>query len=130
MQGRLRSPHADRPSFPGQPPLYRSRGVLPRGAGAGLQRDTGAEAAFGTPDQWCFFVYPADAGQSVIGHRTHVAWAAPSRAAVEAVHAAALARGAADIFTPRLRPDISETYFGAMFTDLDGHRVEVKTDGD
>jgi hypothetical protein len=24
---------------------------------------------------------------------------------------------------------ISTSYFGAMFTDLDGHRIEVKTDG-
>jgi predicted lactoylglutathione lyase len=36
------------------------------------------------------------------------------------------ARGA-DIFTPRMRPDINDTYFGAMFTDLDGHRIEVVT---
>ena len=32
-----------------------------------------------------------------------------------------------DIFTPRERPDISNTYFGAMFHDLDGHRIEVLT---
>jgi catechol 2,3-dioxygenase-like lactoylglutathione lyase family enzyme len=95
---------------------------------AGLLRDTGAEAAFGTPERWCFFVYPAEPGQAVTGHRMHVAWRAATRAAVEAVHAAALAHGAADVFTPRERPDISPTYYGAMFTDLDGHRIEVTTD--
>jgi hypothetical protein len=42
-------------------------------------------------------------------------------------HEAALAAAARDIFTPRTRPDISESYFGAMFHDLDGHRIEVKT---
>ncbi|MGL5005228.1 MAG: VOC family protein, partial [Casimicrobium sp.] len=58
---------------------------------------------------------------------THVALSAPSRAVVAAVHAAALAASATDIFTPRLRPDISDTYVGAMFHDLDGHRIEVLT---
>ncbi|MET0311797.1 MAG: VOC family protein [Burkholderiaceae bacterium] len=96
--------------------------------GISLQRDTGAEAAFGTPQRWFFFLYPAQAGQGVNGDRTHIAWQAPSRAAVEAVHAAALGNGAASLFTPRTRPDIGETYYGAMFTDLDGHRIEVKTE--
>ena len=32
-----------------------------------------------------------------------------------------------DLFSPRERPDISPTYFGAMFSDLDGHRIEVLT---
>jgi predicted lactoylglutathione lyase len=34
---------------------------------------------------------------------------------------------APDIFAPRTRPDINNTYFGAMFNDLDGHRIEVLT---
>jgi catechol 2,3-dioxygenase-like lactoylglutathione lyase family enzyme len=95
--------------------------------GAGLQRDTGAEAAFGTAELWSFFLYPAEPGRIVVGEKTHVAWRAPSRAIVEAVHAAAVGAGARDLFTPRLRPDISETYYGAMFADLDGHRIEVLT---
>ncbi len=92
-----------------------------------LQRDTGAEAAFGTPAQWSFFLYPIAAEQKVTAPGTHVALAAPSRAIVRALHAAAMAASAQDIFTPRLRPDISETYYGAMFADLDGHRIEVLT---
>jgi catechol 2,3-dioxygenase-like lactoylglutathione lyase family enzyme len=93
-----------------------------------LQRDTGAEAAFGTPEQWCFFLYPAEAQHHVLGRGMHVAWRAPSREVVQAVHAAALAAGGADLFTPRERPDISASYYGAMFSDLDGHRIEVKTE--
>lgn len=96
--------------------------------GARLLRDTGAEAAFGTPEHWCFFVYPADLDQGVTGHRMHVAWRASNRSAVDAVHAIALAIGAKDVFAPRERPDVSPTYYGAMFTDLDGHRIEVTTD--
>jgi len=29
--------------------------------------------------------------------------------------------------TRGLRPDINDTYFGAMYRDLDGHRIEVLT---
>jgi catechol 2,3-dioxygenase-like lactoylglutathione lyase family enzyme len=95
--------------------------------GMSLQRDTGAEAAFGTPTQWSFFLYPVPAEQKITAPGAHLAFAAPSRAVVQAVYAAAIAASAQDIFTPRLRPDINATYFGAMFTDLDGHRIEVLT---
>ena len=95
--------------------------------GLQLLRDTGSEAAFGTAAQWCFFLYPVPAGEAVTAHGTHVAFAAPDRAAVAASHEAALAAAAGDIFTPRVRPDISDSYFGAMFHDLDGHRIEVTT---
>jgi catechol 2,3-dioxygenase-like lactoylglutathione lyase family enzyme len=92
-----------------------------------LLRDTGAEAAFGTPAQWAFFLYPVPPEEAVTARGTHLAFGAPSRAAVAAIHDAALGAAAKDIFTPRLRPDISPSYFGAMFHDLDGHRVEVLT---
>lgn len=95
--------------------------------GLKLQRDNGKEAAFGTTERWTFFLYPMPAGERVTAPGLHLALAAPSREAVRAVHATALAIGGTDIFTPRTRPDISETYFGAMFTDLDGHRIEVVT---
>jgi catechol 2,3-dioxygenase-like lactoylglutathione lyase family enzyme len=95
--------------------------------GLSLQRDTGAEAAFGAGDQWSFFLYPAATDDPVLGKGMHVALAAPSRHAVQQVHALAMAAQVPDIFTPRLRPDINATYFGAMFNDLDGHRIEVLT---
>jgi len=95
--------------------------------GMELLRDTGAEAAFGTAAQWSFFLYPVPDSEPVTARGMHVAIGAASRDAVAATHEAALAAAAKDIFTPRTRPDISETYFGAMFHDLDGHRIEVTT---
>jgi catechol 2,3-dioxygenase-like lactoylglutathione lyase family enzyme len=95
--------------------------------GLALLRDTGAEAAFGTPERWCFFLYPVADDEPVTARGTHIALGAPGRESVAATHAAALAATARDIFTPRTRPDISDTYFGAMFHDLDGHRIEVLT---
>ncbi len=65
--------------------------------------------------------------EAVTGKGMHLALRAASRATVAAVHAAALAASGQDLFTPRERPDISSTYFGAMFLDLDGHRIEVST---
>lgn len=95
--------------------------------GLALVRDTGAEASFGDAEHWGFFLYPVPEQEQVTGRGTHVAFRAGSRAAVRAVHETALAAEGQDLFTPRERPDISATYFGAMFLDLDGHRVEVVT---
>jgi catechol 2,3-dioxygenase-like lactoylglutathione lyase family enzyme len=98
--------------------------------GLTLRRDTGAEAAFGNDAKWGFFLYPAPADEPVTGRGMHLAFSAGSRAAVRAVHEAALQAAGKDLFTPRERPDINDTYFGAMFLDLDGHRVEVVTHSD
>jgi len=79
--------------------------------GLALLRDTGAEAAFGTPERWCFFLYPVAEDEPVTARGAHIALGAPGRESVAATHAAALASAARDIFTPRTRPDISDTYF-------------------
>jgi catechol 2,3-dioxygenase-like lactoylglutathione lyase family enzyme len=92
-----------------------------------LLRDTGAEAAFGTPTHWAFFLYPVTGEESVVARGTHVAFGALSRAQVAQVHEAAIGAGGQEIFAPRERPDISPTYYGAMFKDLDGHSLEVLT---
>ncbi|TWT21579.1 VOC family protein [Luteimonas wenzhouensis] len=55
----------------------------------------------------------------------HVAFAANSRAAVDAFHAAALAAGARDNGAPGLRPDYHANYYGAFVIDPDGHNIEA-----
>jgi catechol 2,3-dioxygenase-like lactoylglutathione lyase family enzyme len=97
--------------------------------GMSLQRDTGAEAAFGTAQSWSFFLYPLDTEGLITAPGMHLAFGAASRSQVAAVHDAALSALAQNLRSPCERPEISQTYFGAMFTDLDGHRIEVKTDG-
>jgi len=97
--------------------------------GAELLRDTGKEAAFGVTPQWSFFLYPVGADEPrVTGPGMHLAFQATSRAQVIGVYEQALSAQGESLFSPRERPDISATYFGAMFTDLDGHRIEVMTD--
>lgn len=55
----------------------------------------------------------------------HVAFAAPTRAAVTAFHAAALAAGGADNGPPGLRPAYGPNYFAAFVVDPEGHRLEA-----
>ena len=58
----------------------------------------------------------------------HVAFAAPSRAAVARFHAAALENGGQDNGAPGLRPQYGENYYAAFVIDPDGYRVEAVID--
>ena len=57
----------------------------------------------------------------------HVAFAAPSRAAVDAFHAAGLANGGRDNGAPGLRVDYAPSYYAAFLVDPDGNNVEAVT---
>jgi predicted lactoylglutathione lyase len=48
---------------------------------------------------------------------------------VEAAHAAALGAGGRSVRAPGLRPEISESYFGAVLLDPDGHKLELVAAG-
>jgi catechol 2,3-dioxygenase-like lactoylglutathione lyase family enzyme len=55
----------------------------------------------------------------------HICFAAPSRAAVDAFHAGALAAGGKDNGRPGPRPDYGDTYYAAFVVDPDGYRIEA-----
>jgi catechol 2,3-dioxygenase-like lactoylglutathione lyase family enzyme len=55
----------------------------------------------------------------------HIAFSAPTRAAVAAFHAAALAAGGRDNGPPGLRPDYGPNYYAAFVIDPEGHRLEA-----
>lgn len=55
----------------------------------------------------------------------HVAFAAPSRAAVDAFYEAALAAGAGDNGAPGLRLDYHPNYYASFVVDADGNRLEA-----
>jgi catechol 2,3-dioxygenase-like lactoylglutathione lyase family enzyme len=61
----------------------------------------------------------------VLPGRLHVAFSAPSRAAVDAFHAAAIAVGGTDYGAPGLRPHYEEHYYSAYVLDPDGHNIEA-----
>jgi catechol 2,3-dioxygenase-like lactoylglutathione lyase family enzyme len=55
----------------------------------------------------------------------HLAFAAPTRAAVDAFHAAAVAHGGRDDGAPGLRPHYGPDYYACFVIDPDGYRVEA-----
>jgi catechol 2,3-dioxygenase-like lactoylglutathione lyase family enzyme len=55
----------------------------------------------------------------------HVAFRAPDRAAVDAVHDAAVKRGAEVLHAPREWLEYHPGYYGVFLRDLDGHNVEA-----
>ena len=54
----------------------------------------------------------------------HLAFAAPSRLAVDAFHEAALTCGGRDNGAPALRPDYGPNYYAAFVIDPDGYNIE------
>lgn len=61
------------------------------------------------------------------GDGFHLAFAAPSRAAIDAFHAAGANAGGRDNGQPGLRPDYGAHYYAAFLIDPDGYRVEAVT---
>ena len=55
----------------------------------------------------------------------HFCFEAPSRAAVDAFHKAALKVGGRDNGKPGLRPDYGATYYAAFVVDPEGYRIEA-----
>ena len=57
------------------------------------------------------------------GNGSMTAFAAPSRSAVEAAHAAAIRAGGLDEGRPGLRTDYAPDYYGAYVRDPDGNKL-------
>ncbi len=71
----------------------------------------------------CFMsVFLSDA---VVADNRHWCFRAPSRAAVRAFHAAALAEGGTDDGPPGDRPNYGPDYYAAFVRDPDGNRLEA-----
>jgi len=85
---------------------------------------TGHGAAVGFGANFKPFFWIGGAGGLAVGH-VHVAFAAPSRAAVDAFYRAAITAGGKDNGKPGLRPHYHENYYGAFVLDFDGHNIEA-----
>ncbi len=59
------------------------------------------------------------------GRGFHLAFAAPSRDAVDRFHAAAMSCGGADEGPPGIRENYDPGYYAAFARDPDGHRLEA-----
>jgi catechol 2,3-dioxygenase-like lactoylglutathione lyase family enzyme len=89
--------------------------VMPDDAGGHTHLGFGAE---GKPFFWI------SDGEALSG-RLHVAFAARSRAEVDAFYRAAIAAGGQDNGGPRLRPEYHPNYYAAFVLDFDGHNIEA-----
>lgn len=67
-------------------------------------------------------VLPHDGRAASVGNGVSLAFEAGDRAAVDAVHAAALAEGGQDEGGPGLRPHYHAAFYAAYMRDLDGNK--------
>ena len=101
------------------------RALAPLGIGVVMEvtpEQTGGHSAvgFGIDRKPFFWIAPGKVSGNV-----HVAFAANSRADVDAFHGAALAAGGRDNGAPGLRPHYHANYYGAFVLDPDGHNIEA-----
>lgn len=85
--------------------------------------DFGPAIGYGTPPHPDFWISAQATGDGF--RESHVAFIAPSRAAVRAFFAAAVAAGAEVLHEPRVWPEYHKTYYGVFVRDPDGNNVEA-----
>ncbi|MGA9138206.1 MAG: VOC family protein [Methylovirgula sp.] len=78
-------------------------------------------AGFGRDQKPALWIGTSDEARSSI----HLAFASPTRAAVQAFYEAALASGGRDNGKPGLRPDYHPHYYAAFVIDPDGNNIEA-----
>jgi catechol 2,3-dioxygenase-like lactoylglutathione lyase family enzyme len=82
--------------------------------------------AFGLPAGPKTFVGLTFNGEAAApGNGVHIAYIVPTRAAVDAFHAAALANGGTDEGAPGLRSHYHPNYYGAYVRDPDGNKLQA-----
>ena len=87
-----------------------------------IKRDDGREGTgYGSLDGPQLWI---GGGEPVSG-RMHVAFAAQSRAAVDAFYDAAIEAGGTCNGPPGLRPQYADDYYAAFVIDPDGHTIEA-----
>lgn len=80
-------------------------------------------SGFGKKGAVPFWLKSAAPGQETV--RVHVAFSAPTRAAVREFHEQALKLGGRSNGAPGLRPDHGSHYYAAYIFDLDGNNIEA-----
>ena len=95
--------------------LLGARRVMERPEVVGYQGPQGVTFLIGRPFQ----------GEATAGNGTQIGFMAPNRAAVDAVHAKALALGGKCEGPPGPRGEPAHGFYAAYFRDLDGNKMIV-----
>ncbi len=90
--------------------------------GGGRVMDVGVAIGYGV-NRPTFWLGGHSTGEGF--RESHIAFAAPDRASVDAFFAAATAMGAQVLHEPRLWPEYHPNYYGAFVRDPDGNNVEA-----
>lgn len=87
--------------------------------------DDDASSAWGLddPGPHLWVTRPFDEGTATPGNGAMVAFLAPSPAAVDAFHAAAVAHGGRDEGAPGFRPHYGPAFYAAYARDPDGNKI-------
>jgi catechol 2,3-dioxygenase-like lactoylglutathione lyase family enzyme len=85
--------------------------------------DFGEVIGFGNPPMPDFWIGARATGEGF--RESHVAFTAPSRAAVDAFFVAATNAGAEVLHEPRIWTEYHPNYYGAFVRDPDGNNVEA-----
>ena len=85
--------------------------------------DFGVAIGYGVPPKPDFWLGAQHTGEGF--RESHIAFAAPNRAAVQAFFVAAVRLGAEVLHEPRLWPEYHASYYGAFVRDPDGNNVEA-----
>jgi len=96
--------------------------VLPTIGGSRVM-DFGEVIGYGVPPMPDFWLGLQTTGEGF--RESHIAFAAPDRAAVLAFQAAAVTAGAEVLHEARVWPEYHENYYGAFVRDPDGNNVEA-----
>ena len=91
--------------------------------GGGRVAEFDGVVGYGLPSRPSFWIEPSRTGSGF--RETHLAFAAPDRAAVRAFAEAAVDTGAEVLHAPRLWPEYHPDYYGAFVRDPDGNNVEA-----
>lgn len=91
--------------------------------GARRLLDFGEVIGFGVAPKPAFWLGPRTTGEGF--RESHIAFAAPDRAAVRAFFESAVRAGAEVLHEPRVWPEYHAGYYGAFVRDPDGNNVEA-----
>lgn len=92
---------------------------------AGYDDETSSAWGLDDPGPHLWVTEPFDGRSATAGNGTMVSFLAPTRAAVDAFHAAAVAHGGRDEGAPGLRLHYGPDFYAAYVRDPDGHKLNA-----